>query len=99
MTVKALFSPFLKPLALAAVLVVVSSVHGADTTEANIIQDPWAFNLPAYLWLPSVYGDFSAGSFTVQYFSRLFKRTLNSYLKIICIKFLHLQVWRNRRQH
>jgi|OpeIllAssembly_1097287.scaffolds.fasta_scaffold541231_2 hypothetical protein len=66
MTVKALFSPFLKPLALAAVLVVVSSVHGADTTEANIIQDPWAFNLPAYLWLPSVYGDFSAGSFTVQ---------------------------------
>ena len=63
MSVKTRFSPFLKPLALAVSLATASGVHGAETTEADAVQDPWAFNLSTYLWLPSVYGDFSAGPF------------------------------------
>jgi hypothetical protein len=63
MTAKTRFSPFLKPLALAAALAVAFSVHSAETTKANTAQNPWSFNLTAYLWLPSVYGDFSAGPF------------------------------------
>jgi hypothetical protein len=38
-----------------------SSVYSAGT--ASTVQNPWAFNLTAYLWLPGVYGDFSAGPF------------------------------------
>jgi len=63
MIVSPRFSPFLKPLALVVSLTVISSAHGAETTEADAVQDPWAFNLSTYLWLPSVYGDFSAGPF------------------------------------
>ena len=63
MTVKTRFFPFLKPLALAVSLATASGVHGAETNEADAVQDPWAFNLSTYLWLPSVYGDFSAGPF------------------------------------
>ena len=63
MTVKPRIFPFFNPLALAAALAVVSSVHGAEITEADAVQDPWAFNLSAYLWLPGVYGNFSAGPF------------------------------------
>ena len=60
MTVKPRFFPFLKSKALAIALVTASGVHGSGTTEADAVQDPWAFNLSTYLWLPSVYGDFSA---------------------------------------
>jgi hypothetical protein len=63
MIVKNRFFPFFKPLALAAALAAVSSTQGAETAKDDTIQNPWAFNLSAYLWLPSVYGDFSAGSF------------------------------------
>ena len=45
MTVKTRFSPFLKPLVLVVSLTVISSAHGAETTEADAVQDPWAFNL------------------------------------------------------
>lgn len=63
MTVKNRFSPFFKPLALAAALAAASSVYGAGTEEGDIVQNPWAFDLTAYLWLPSVDGNFSAGPF------------------------------------
>jgi hypothetical protein len=62
MIVKLRFSPFFKPLALAVALLTASGVHGAVTAEGGA-QNPWAFNLTAYLWLPSVYGNFSAGPF------------------------------------
>jgi len=64
MTVKNRFSPYFKPLALAAVLATASSAHGAGTAEADAVQNPWSFNLGTYLWLPSVDGNFSAGPFT-----------------------------------
>ncbi|MCX7068813.1 MAG: hypothetical protein NTW85_14130 [Methylococcales bacterium] len=60
---KTRFSLYFKPLALAAALVMTSSVHGAETTDKSIVKNPWAFDLTAYLWLPSVDGDFSAGRF------------------------------------
>ena len=63
MTVNPRFFPFLKPLALAVALATASGVHGAGTAEGSAVYDPWAFNLSTYLWLPSVYGDFSAGPF------------------------------------
>ncbi len=63
MIVKPRFSPLFKLLVLAAVLATASNVHAAETTEGDAVQNPWAFNLTAYLWLPSVYGDFSAGPF------------------------------------
>ena len=63
MTEKIRFSSYLKPLALAVALATASSAHGAGTTEVDAVQNPWAFNLNAYLWLPSVYGDFTAGPF------------------------------------
>ncbi len=63
MTVKNRFSPYFKPLALAVVLATAVRAHGAETAKGDAVQNPWAFNLSAYLWLPSVYGDFSAGPF------------------------------------
>ena len=63
MTVKPRIFPFLKSMALAVALATASGVHSSETTEADAVQDPWAFNLSTYLWLPSVYGDFSAGPF------------------------------------
>ena len=57
------FSSFFKSLALAVALATASSAHGAETTKEDAVQDPWAFNLSTYLWLPSVYGDFTAGPF------------------------------------
>jgi hypothetical protein len=63
MIVKPRLSPFFKPLALVAALATAFNVHAAETAEGDAIQNPWAFNLTAYLWLPSIYGDFSAGPF------------------------------------
>lgn len=63
MTVKNSFFPYFKPLALVAALATGSSVHGAETAKSDTDQKPWAFNLNAYLWLPSVDGNFSAGPF------------------------------------
>ena len=63
MIVNTRFSPFFKPLALAAALATASSVHGAGTAEGDAVQDPWAFNLTLYMWFPGVDGDFSAGPF------------------------------------
>jgi len=57
------FSSFFKSLALAVALATASNAHGAETTKEDAVQDPWAFNLSTYLWLPSVYGDFTAGPF------------------------------------
>lgn len=65
MAVKNRFFPFFKPVALAVALAAASSVQGDGTAEGDAVQDPWAFNLNAYLWLPSVYGDFSAGRFNL----------------------------------
>jgi hypothetical protein len=64
MTLKNRLFPFFKPLALAVALATASSAHGAETAKSDAIQNPWAFNLNAYLWLPSVDGTFSAGPFT-----------------------------------
>ena len=63
MSVTPRFSPYLKPLVLAVALVIGPGVQGAGTAEANAGQNPWAFNLGTYLWLPGVYGNFSAGPF------------------------------------
>lgn len=63
MTVKNRFFPFCKPLALAVALSAATNVQSAGTEKGDAVQKPWAFNLAAYLWLPSVYGDFSAGPF------------------------------------
>ena len=63
MTVKTRFSPFFKPLALAAALATASSVHGAGTTEATLSKIPGLSISMTYLWLPSVDGNFSAGPF------------------------------------
>jgi hypothetical protein len=40
MTVKARFFSFLKPMVLAVALATASGVHGAETTEADAVQDP-----------------------------------------------------------
>ena len=64
MIVKTGFFPFFKPLALAVALATASSAQGTGTAKADPVQNPWAFNLNAYLWLPSVDGTFSAGPFT-----------------------------------
>jgi hypothetical protein len=61
MTVKNCYFTIFKPLALAVALATASSAHGTGTTEGDAVQNPWALNLSTYLWLPSVYGDFSAG--------------------------------------
>ena len=61
MIVNPRFSPVFKPLALAAALATAFNVHAAETAEAEVIQDPWAFNLTLYMWFPGVNGDFSAG--------------------------------------
>jgi len=63
MIVKPRLSPFFKPLALAAALVTVSSVRGAETADDGAVQNPWSFNLGTYLWLPNIDGNFSAGPF------------------------------------
>jgi hypothetical protein len=63
MTLKNRLFPFFKPLALASALAMASSAHGAGTEEGDAVKNPWAFNLNAYLWLPGVDGDFSAGPF------------------------------------
>ncbi len=58
------FSLYFKPLALVAALAATSSVHGAGTAETNrTVQNPWAFDLTVYGWLPGIDGDFSAGRF------------------------------------
>lgn len=51
------------PLTLAAALTIVSCFHDADAAESGPPQNPWAFNLSSYLWLPGVDGNFSAGPF------------------------------------
>ena len=61
MILKLRFSAFLKPLALAVAMATASSVHGAEITEADAVQDPWAFNLTLYMWFPGLNGNFSAG--------------------------------------
>ena len=63
MTIKTGFFQYFKPLALAAALIMVSSVHGAEAEEADAVQNPWSFNLGTYLWLPNIDGNFSAGPF------------------------------------
>jgi hypothetical protein len=64
MTEKNRFFPYFKPLALAVALAAASSAHGAESAKGDAVQNPWAFNLNAYLWLPSIDGTFSAGPFT-----------------------------------
>ena len=64
MTVKNRFSSHFKPLALAVALAAASSAHGAGTAKGDdAVKNSWSFNLGTYLWLPSIYGDFSAGPF------------------------------------
>jgi hypothetical protein len=63
MIVNPRFFPYFKPLALAVALATAASTHSAGTAEGDAVQNPWAFNLNAYLWLPSVDGNFSAGPF------------------------------------
>jgi len=55
--------PYFKPLALAVALAIASGAHATETEKSDTVKNPWAFNLSTYLWLPSVYGDFSAGPF------------------------------------
>jgi hypothetical protein len=61
MIVKPRFSPYLKPLAVAATLAMTPNVHGAGNAESSSVHDPWAFNLTMYMWFPGVDGNFSAG--------------------------------------
>lgn len=63
MTVKPRFSPLLKPLVLAVVLATSSIVHSAEKPTNDIVKNPWAFDLTAYLWLPSVDGNFTTDRF------------------------------------
>ncbi|MCL7421874.1 MAG: hypothetical protein M8364_13310 [Methylobacter sp.] len=63
MIVKIIFHPAFKALILAAALAATSSVHGGGATEGKSVQNPWAFNLTLYGWLPGVDGQFSAGRF------------------------------------
>jgi hypothetical protein len=62
MTVKTGFFLSFKPVPLMAALAVISSFHGA-AAESDAGQNPWAFNLTLYAWLPGVDGKFSAGPF------------------------------------
>jgi hypothetical protein len=55
------FSPYFKPLAVAAALAMAPHVHGAGTAESSAVHDPWAFNLTMYMWFPGVNGTVSAG--------------------------------------
>ena len=61
MIVNPRFSPYFKPLAVAAALAMAPNVHGAETAESSAVHDPWAFNLTLYMWFPGVDGNFSAG--------------------------------------
>jgi hypothetical protein len=63
MIAKTSFSLYIKPLAVALTLAMVTSVHGAETTESSIVKNPWAFDLTVYAWMPSIDGNFSAGRF------------------------------------
>ena len=57
------FSLYFKPLALVAALAATSSVHGAGTAETNrTVQNPWAFDLTVYGWLPSIDGGIAGGA-------------------------------------
>ena len=62
MIVTTRYLSYFKPLALATALAATSSVYGAETAQVDAVQNPWAFNLTAYLWMPGVNADFSAGS-------------------------------------
>ena len=57
------FSPYFKPLAVAAALAMAPSVHGAGTAEVDTAHNPWAFNLTLYMWFPGLNGNFSARQF------------------------------------
>jgi len=57
------FSSYFKPFLLTAALATSSVVHSAESLDNNTAKTPWAFDLTAYLWLPGVDGDFSAGRF------------------------------------
>jgi hypothetical protein len=60
---KVSFSAYFKPLAFVAALAVTSSVQGASTAESGTVQNPWAFDLNTYLWLPRIDGNFTSGPF------------------------------------
>ncbi|MCX7066409.1 MAG: hypothetical protein NTW85_01735 [Methylococcales bacterium] len=60
---KAKFSPCFKPLILVTALAMTANVHGAETTDKVSVKKPWAFDLTAYLWLPSIDGNFSTDRF------------------------------------
>jgi hypothetical protein len=62
MTVNPRFFSSFKSLSLVAVLALVPSFHCA-AAESGSSQNPWAFNLTLYAWLPGVDGKFSAGRF------------------------------------
>ncbi len=62
MTVNPGFFSSYKPLPLVAALAAVPSFHSA-AAESDASQNPWAFNLTLYAWLPGVDGKFSAGPF------------------------------------
>jgi hypothetical protein len=61
MIVTSRFSPFFKPLALAAALASASSVHSAEIVADAAVHDPRAFNLSLYMWFPGLDGNFTAG--------------------------------------
>ncbi|MCX7098641.1 MAG: hypothetical protein NTV43_12145 [Methylococcales bacterium] len=64
MTIKPHLSQHLKPLALVAAMALTANAQAAENPSSNTApQSPWSFNLSTYLWLPSVYGDFTAGPF------------------------------------
>jgi len=56
--------PYFKPLAFAVALATAASAHGAETAKGDAVQNPWAFNLSLYTWLPGVSGDFSVGPYS-----------------------------------
>ncbi len=63
MTVNKRFSPFFKPLVLAAALSAATNAQCAGAEKGDTVQNPWSFNLGTYLWLPNIDGNFSAGPF------------------------------------
>ncbi len=55
--------PYFKHLIFATVLTTSSVVHGAETTKSGTVQNPWAFDLNTYLWLPRIDGNFTSDPF------------------------------------
>jgi hypothetical protein len=50
-----------KPLALATSLATSISTYGAEAPVSNAVEKPWSVSLTAYMWMPGINGDISAG--------------------------------------